>query len=121
MKTTLYYSTKFSAAHKLPNYNGPCGRLHGHDWKLEIWLTWDKMPALDKSGISVDFTRLKQWTHGWLDHQYVNDFVDPPSAENITQTLVEKLGTHIGNPAPNTIKVRVWESEHSYFEAVQDQ
>ncbi|MEA3496518.1 MAG: 6-carboxytetrahydropterin synthase, partial [Bacteroidota bacterium] len=29
-------SQTFSAAHKLPNYDGNCRRLHGHTWKAEI-------------------------------------------------------------------------------------
>ena len=30
----LRIKSKFSAAHKLPNYNGDCANLHGHTWKV---------------------------------------------------------------------------------------
>jgi len=27
---------EFETAHLLPGYNGPCGNLHGHSYKIEV-------------------------------------------------------------------------------------
>ena len=44
----------FSAAHALPLYEGPCQRMHGHNYKVRVALTGDLDP---KSGMVFDFSR----------------------------------------------------------------
>ena len=34
----------FDAAHYIPNYDGPCGRMHGHRWKVIVYS--DILPRL---------------------------------------------------------------------------
>ncbi|MDO9070229.1 MAG: 6-carboxytetrahydropterin synthase, partial [Deltaproteobacteria bacterium] len=30
--------TQFAAAHRLENFKGKCESLHGHNWKVEVFL-----------------------------------------------------------------------------------
>ena len=46
----------FSAAHFLRNYKGKCEKLHGHNWKVQIFI---RVSELKKSGIGIDFKILK--------------------------------------------------------------
>ena len=36
MKTTITVSATFAAAHRLPEHEGKCARLHGHTYGLEV-------------------------------------------------------------------------------------
>ncbi len=48
---------KFDAAHRLPNYEGPCFNMHGHSFVLEVEI---KGSADAKTGMILDFNLLKQ-------------------------------------------------------------
>ena len=49
---------EFEAAHLLPNYDGPCGNLHGHSYKIE--LTLEGPQNEDYYGMVMDFNDLKK-------------------------------------------------------------
>ena len=44
---TVRKSLSFSAAHALRDYDGPCARTHGHNYRVEVELTGEK-PAADE-------------------------------------------------------------------------
>ncbi len=46
--------TQFAAAHRLENFNGKCEGLHGHNWKVEVFLVG---PALDQRRAADGFWR----------------------------------------------------------------
>jgi 6-pyruvoyltetrahydropterin/6-carboxytetrahydropterin synthase len=46
----------FSSAHNLRGYQGKCEELHGHNWKVELVASRDK---LDKAGMVLDFKYIK--------------------------------------------------------------
>jgi 6-pyruvoyltetrahydropterin/6-carboxytetrahydropterin synthase len=107
----------FSAAHKLRDYEGECERLHGHNWKVEVSLTSQK---LNKQGMVIDFKELKRLTKdilGELDHQYLNDLPyfkkDNPTTENIARFIYKEFQQRIDNKDIEIKKVRVWESKGS--------
>lgn len=82
----------FAAAHFLPNYEGPCANLHGHEWRLEIVIE----KRIDKdTNMVMDFGDLKQIVNkhivNQLDHSYVNDVVPHPTAENMLIWIWEIL------------------------------
>ena len=67
---------EFSAAHALRGYRGKCENLHGHNWKVEVYVRGDR---LDQIGMLVDFKELKEATRRvmkLLDH-HVLDFREP--------------------------------------------
>ena len=43
---------KFCAAHRLPNYDGPCNRVHGHNYRFEVEIRGEPDPH---SGMILDF------------------------------------------------------------------
>jgi len=116
--------TDFAAAHRLKNFCGKCESLHGHNWKVEVFLRGDR---LDDTGLVRDFGVVKAKTREVLaefDHQYLNDLPafrqQNPSSENLARYLYERLGTAINDGGVKVCRVSVWESDTScasYFEA----
>jgi 6-pyruvoyltetrahydropterin/6-carboxytetrahydropterin synthase len=114
--------THFSAAHRLNNFYGKCEALHGHNWKVEIFVSSD---SLDEAGLVMDFGKIKAQAHeilAELDHTFLNElpaFQDQnPSSENMARYLFERLGRGINNGRVRITRVAVWESDHtsaSYF------
>jgi 6-pyruvoyltetrahydropterin/6-carboxytetrahydropterin synthase len=99
----------FDAAHNLPNYKGKCERLHGHTWKLQVTVKAEVDPS---SGMAFDFVDLKavvkERVIDVLDHAYVNDFIEHPSAENLCLFVWQKC-----SDLP-LWEVKVWETPTSF-------
>lgn len=119
----LMIETKFAAAHQLRNYNGRCERLHGHNWKVEVYVAAEN---LNDIGLAIDFKVLKDTTNELLmvlEHSFVND-VFPfteinPSSENIAKWLYDGLSKKLNDGNLKVSSVRIWESDTacaSYFE-----
>ena len=116
----MYYvtiQTQFSAAHFLRNYHGRCENLHGHNWKIEVTASSEK---LDESGMALDFSILKKKTNSLLhklDHQNLNDIApfteQNPSSENIAFYLFNLLAEDLKETPVKLNSVTVWESETS--------
>ncbi len=116
--------TQFAAAHRLENFNGKCENLHGHNWKVEVFLVGK---ALDKAGLLMDFGVVKARTKEVLaeiDHKYLNElaaFQDRnPSSENLAQYLYERLGDIFNRDGVKVHRVNVWESDTSCASYYQD-
>jgi 6-pyruvoyltetrahydropterin/6-carboxytetrahydropterin synthase len=107
MSWELVVKEKFSSAHFLENYKGKCENMHGHTFQIELYLLVDK---LDKAGISIDFTEVKEYLKTILpDHQVLNDIYDfSPSAENLSRYFYHKI-----NEKYNVSRVMIWESENA--------
>lgn len=106
----LMVEDTFSAAHQLKGYKGRCENLHGHTFKVQVFMEGDK---LKPEGYLVDFKDMKDALKkvlDELDHSYLNDlpyFKElNPTAESLAKLIYEKL-----HPlAPELKKVTVWES-----------
>ncbi len=112
---TLYTEEFFNAAHLLEGYEGKCSQMHGHTWKISVWIRGDEAKK-DQIGILWDFNNLKKIVMQ-LDHKYLNDVIkENPSVENITlfiYGLLKKKFPHL------YFKVRIYESllkKESYCE-----
>ncbi len=109
---------EFSAAHALRGYKGKCENLHGHNYKVEVYVRGER---LDDVGMLVDFTQLKFVTReliGTLDHQNLNelkpfDIEINPSAENLASFLLHRIASKMDNERAKIYKVRVWETSTS--------
>lgn len=114
----LSISDEFEAAHRLPDYDGKCCRLHGHNWKVEVCV---RGRDLALNGMLVDFKILKEslaMVLGKLDHYFLNETPPfdtlPPTAEHIAQYVHESLVKTAVLPVGVSIfAVRVWESPRS--------
>jgi 6-pyruvoyltetrahydropterin/6-carboxytetrahydropterin synthase len=116
--------TTFSASHHLRDYEGPCEKRHGHNWKVEVIYESQK---LDQIGMVIDFKILKEKVKtvlAVLDHTDLNE-VDNfkkfnPSSENIASYIYFNLAKdHTLNEKARLQRVNVWETEHScasYYE-----
>ena len=104
-----------ASAHHLREYEGKCKELHGHTWKIEVFLRGEK---LDKLGMVTDFSLLKQKFKDFLkaiDHVNLNDLDHfksvNPTAENIAKYIFDYFGQEL-RPLDLVIsKVQVWESD----------
>jgi len=116
--------TQFAAAHRLENFYGKCEALHGHNWKVEVFLVGK---TLDRAGLLMDFGLVKAGTKEVLeevDHKYLNElaaFQDRnPSSENLACYLYERLGAIFNRDGVKIQRVNVWESDTSCASYYQD-
>ncbi|MCI0569199.1 MAG: 6-carboxytetrahydropterin synthase QueD [Myxococcaceae bacterium] len=97
----------FCAAHRLPYYDGPCKRMHGHNYKLQVVIEGKPDP---RDGMIFDFDQMRTrvWEHALskCDHQTLNDFMDNPTAEHVIVWMWEQLQPHI----PGLKELRLWET-----------
>ncbi len=56
----------FCYGHRLLDYDGKCAHPHGHNGKVVIEL---EAPSLDKRGMVVDFTDIKEILQKWVDQE----------------------------------------------------
>ena len=78
-----------SAAHFLPNYDGCCRKMHGHNWRILVECRCDNT-ELDEQGMVIDFSDIKKICNR-LDHTILNDFIKNPTAENVASYLYDNI------------------------------
>ena len=107
--------THFAAAHQLTMVGEKCENMHGHNWKVEVFVTGEK---LDEAGVLIDFGIIKKHVAevmSLLDHKYLNELEffknDQPSSENIAGVVARELQKRIDNSAARVSRVAAWESE----------
>src|SRR5262245_51326864 len=86
---TISKEFHFSASHQLRGLppEHPCGRLHGHNYRVELIL---QRGALDEHGFVVDYNEMQPfgaYIAAHLDHRHVNDLIEQPTAEHIAKHL----------------------------------
>jgi 6-pyruvoyltetrahydropterin/6-carboxytetrahydropterin synthase len=116
--------TTFASAHQLRGYRGKCENLHGHNWKVQVFVDAERLNEID---IAIDFHDLKRITNeivSQLDHKLLNEifpFTEKnPSSENIAKWLFDSLRDNLkGYENIKIHAVTIWESETAsatYFE-----
>ena len=111
----LMIETGFASAHQLRGYKGKCENLHGHNWKVQVFVTTDRLNEID---LAIDFHELKRITSeviAQLDHTCLNNvfpFTERnPSSENIARWVFESLRKRLAEYKVSMSAVTVWESE----------
>ena len=103
----------FDAAHNLVRYHGKCEALHGHTYRIAVVLEGSP----DEEGMIMDFTNLsdivKERVVSRLDHSYVNDLIEQPTAENIAYWIWDRIETLVRRPNCVLSSVEVWETNTS--------
>lgn len=99
----------FDAAHKLIQYKGPCSKLHGHTYKLQVTISG----KVKLNGIVIDFVDLKKAVDkkviSRLDHNFINNIVKKSTAENVAIWIWNQLK----NSLP-LFEIKLWETPTSW-------
>ncbi|MFN1833710.1 6-pyruvoyl tetrahydropterin synthase family protein [Balneola sp. MJW-20] len=119
---TLNTEFKFDAAHFIDGYDGKCGRMHGHSYKVQMIAKSHKLnPSayLGSEDMVCDFKELK-WAardseKGGLDHGVLNDLMPVnTTAERIAEFIHKETLKKI--PEGIELKVIVWETDTCWVE-----
>ncbi len=110
----LAVTDEFCAAHALRDYNGPCERLHGHNYVVQIAVVGDN---LNDQGLLIDFRDLKgalaEVLRG-IDHQNLNDLdafrEASPTSEVIARYIYEQLEGPLRRLGVTLRRVTIWET-----------
>ena len=107
--------TKFAAAHQLAMVGEKCENLHGHNWKIEVYVAGDHT---DAAGVLLDFGVIKKHVRAimsMLDHKYLNDLPffqqNQPSSENIAYFVATEMQKRIADQSARVSRVTAWESD----------
>ena len=117
MKTTIAVSTTFAAAHRLPDHEGKCYRLHGHTYGLEVAVEGSPQESGPAAGMVMDFAELREHVQKLivdrLDHQMLNELFEfVPTVEALAAWAFEEL---LGAGIP-VVRVRLAEGPNTYVE-----
>ncbi len=127
----------FSAAHKLVGYDGPCGRWHGHNYKVVVVASSTELHDEGQEfGMVIDLTVLKgllkqvidpldhrtllsEWQERELKDKkasYVPLLIPRTTSEHLARYVWLKLKHLLSerNSKVERLRVEVWESEKSY-------
>ncbi|HON81793.1 MAG TPA: 6-carboxytetrahydropterin synthase [Methanoregulaceae archaeon] len=131
MNSRIYKRVHFDASHRLMHYRGKCANLHGHRWKVEVWITGEVDPA---TGILVDYNAIKSIVERF-DHQIILNRDDPmaacigqfqpvvttpgdPTSELLAEIIRDTIEAECreAGAAAQVERIRVWESETCFAE-----
>ena len=135
MRTRIYKEVFFEATHRLIHYRGKCFRLHGLQWRVEVWI---EGTADERTGIVLDYNCIKEVV-GQFDHQVILNAEDPMAAsieafhpvvttpgDPTSELLAALIAGMIDAEAERqgldarVVKIRVWESTSCYAERTYD-
>ena len=106
---------RFAAAHQIRGHRGGCENLHGHSYRVRVWV---RASALDELGMVIDFADLKAAVEevvGPFDHRFLNEV--PPfdrlntTAELLAQHVFGELRRRLDDERLRVARVEVWESD----------
>ena len=107
----------FSAAHQLTMVGEKCENLHGHNWRVEVYVKGER---LNEAGVLIDFGVIK--THvktimKRLDHRFLNELPyfesEQPSSENLAIYIAKSLQEMIDDQGVVVSRVTTWESDNA--------
>lgn len=126
---TVMKEIHFCYGHRLLRYEGKCRHPHGHNGKVEIRLSSDR---LDPLGMVVDFEIIKRVVQTWidreLDHKMLLNREDPlvktfqdmgepcflmdgnPTAEHIARVIYD----YAASQKLPVVSVTLWETPQSH-------
>ena len=102
--------THIDSAHCIPDHD-TCNDMHGHTYTIELTVEGEK----GESDMIIDFIELKKILREVLegyDHKVLNDIIDVPTCENITEDMRAKLEAKIDMP----FTLKVWEGKNKWVE-----
>jgi 6-pyruvoyltetrahydropterin/6-carboxytetrahydropterin synthase len=134
MRVGIYKEVQIDTSHRLLHYEGKCANLHGHRWKVEIWIEGEPDPV---TRILIDYSMIKKIVDKY-DHQIILNQDDPmvprirefhqvittpgdPTSELMASVIREDLYTFCRNNGIRATvpKIRVWESPTAFAELTE--
>ncbi|MBU1164325.1 6-carboxytetrahydropterin synthase QueD [Patescibacteria group bacterium] len=111
---TLNKKFTFDSAHKLENYDGKCKNLHGHTYIVMVFVQGE---ISKENGMVIDFKILEEIVEKEvlekLDHKYLNDIIDLPTAENTVKWIWQALEDKFQDHKIKLYKLKLWENPNS--------
>jgi 6-pyruvoyltetrahydropterin/6-carboxytetrahydropterin synthase len=105
--------TTFAASHQLRGYRGDIEPLHGHNFRVEAFVSAETLAEL---GVVIDFIELEAELRKIVapfDHRHVNEIPpfdrENPTTENLARFVFEQLGPRLPKGVALR-RVRVWEA-----------
>lgn len=69
---------------------------------------------MQQDGMVCDFKAVKKLLDSFLpDHQFLNDLVENPTAENLAQYLFDKIAPELAAKNLTLKTVEIWESDNA--------
>ena len=117
---------KFCFGHRLPNYQGKCRQLHGHNGRLLVTVESDDLDAI---GMAADFGVLKHGIDSWIDAEWDHAMIlhrDDPVASALrehgtpvvaldenptTENLARYVYRRAADNGLNVVAVQLWETD----------
>ncbi len=134
MTVAIYKEVQIDASHRLLHYQGKCANLHGHRWKIEVWIEGEPDAT---TCILLDYNVIKL-AIGKYDHQIILNRDDPmaaciekfqhvlttpgdPTSELLARIFKDDLDAicRAQGIAARVTKIRVWESPSCYAEIAE--
>jgi len=118
---TIFKDFTFAAAHAIRGHTRGCQNLHGHNYRVRIHLSADR---LDELGMVLDFADLREIAQeilGPFDHQVINE-IPPFDERNTTAELLSayfftevaaRLGRFDDGRGVRVVRIEVWENDSS--------
>lgn len=113
----VYKEIEFSSAHAIRGHKQGCEKLHGHNYRVRVWV---EREDLDELGMVVDFKTLKEILKAValkLDHQNLNTI--PPfteinaTAENLAYYFFKEVQKSLQGLPVSVVKVELFETPTS--------
>ncbi|MBE9115296.1 6-carboxytetrahydropterin synthase QueD [Lusitaniella coriacea LEGE 07157] len=108
----IYKEFRFEAAHRLPNYQGKCSRLHGHSWIGRVYVRGEKLiESGSQQGMIIDYGEIEKYIEPlrdrYLDHYYLNETtgLPNPTSEAIAKWVFERLEV-VGLPGLYAVEIQ---------------
>ena len=105
--------TMFAASHQLRGYKADLEPLHGHNFRLEAFISRETLP---ESGLVMDFLELEATLKEVVapyDHRHINEIPpfdrENPTTENMARFFHDELRKKLP-PDVTLRRVRVWEA-----------
>ena len=111
---------EFEAAHLLPRYDGPCGNLHGHSYKLELTLKMIKEIVPDHKFMVWKDDEISMKIVKVLDEYGLKYMLFPhaTTAENMVADFATMFDEYIHNelnlPDVHVYEINLWETANSH-------
>ncbi|HDR73025.1 MAG TPA: 6-carboxytetrahydropterin synthase [Methanoculleus sp.] len=135
MISRIYKEAYFEASHRLLHYAGKCFRLHGHQWRVEVWM---EGRVDETTRILVDYNCIKEVVRRF-DHQVILNVDDPmieclsrfqevvttdgdPTSELLAAVIAQAINDacRTQNLDARVTRIRVWESTSCYAECTYE-